>query len=389
MKRKIVFLLGLLCAIFLFPGAPARAAAAQEQNKLERIVNEVIQPLMAENDIPGMAVAVTYRGERYAFNYGVASKESGQKVTSDTLFEIGSVSKTFTATLAGYAQVNKSLSLSDNASLYLPELKGSYFDEITLLELGTYTAGGLPLQFPDSVKDLETMIAYYKNWRPAYAAGTQRLYSNPSIGLLGYLAAKSLGRPFDELMEKTLFPQLGLKNTFIRVPEDLMDRYAYGYSKAGRPVRFAPGVLGSEAYGVKTTASDLANFLDLSMNLAALEDTMRQAVATTHTGYFQIGGMVQGLGWEMYSYPTDLNILIAGNSPSMIFEPNKAVRLSPPCLPETAVLYNKTGSTNGFGAYLVFIPAKQLGLVMLANRNYPNQARIKAAHQILTALEAD
>ena len=348
-----------------------------------------ILPLMAENDIPGMAIAVTFMGEHYVFNYGVASKESGQKVNDDTLFEIGSVSKIFTATLAGYAQAKKSLSLSENASPYLPELTGSYFDKITLLELGTYTAGGLPLQFPDSIKDSETMIAYYKNWQPTYAAGTYRLYSNPSIGLLGYIAAKSLGQSFDDLMEKTLFPELGLANTFINVPENLMDRYAYGYSKTGKPIRVTPGILDSEAYGVKTTASDLVHFLDLSMNSAALEDAMQQAIATTHTGYFRLGNMVQGLGWEMYSYPIDMDTLIAGNAPKMILEPKEASRIFPPRAPDAAMLFNKTGSTNGFGAYLAFIPSRQIGIVMLANRNYPNQARIKAAYQILTALAAN
>ena len=60
-----------------------------------------------------------------------------------------------------------------------------------MLNLGTYTAGGLPLQFPDNVTDPASMLAYYRQWQPEYAAGTHRRYSNPSIGLLGMLAAKS------------------------------------------------------------------------------------------------------------------------------------------------------------------------------------------------------
>ena len=64
-------------------------------------------------------------------------------VTENTLFEIGSVSKTFTATLAGYALANGKLKLSDPANQYLPALRGDTFDHISLLNLGTYTAGGL------------------------------------------------------------------------------------------------------------------------------------------------------------------------------------------------------------------------------------------------------
>ena len=96
--------------------------------------------------------------------------------------------------------------------------------------------------------------------------------------------------------------------------------------------------------------------------------------------------MTQGLGWESYAYPVAIETLLAGNSLEMILEPNPANRLTPPLAPRQAAYYNKTGSTNGFGGYVAFVPSEQIGIVLLANRNYPNQARIEAAHHILTAL---
>ncbi|CCE97775.1 beta-lactamase [Sinorhizobium fredii HH103] len=379
--------LGALAAASLFCGASSQAIASDSPEHIERVVDEAIRPLMKQYDVPGMAVAVAVEGRRYVFNYGVASKESGQKVGDETLFEIGSISKTFTATLASYAQARGDLSLSDMASQHMPALAGTSFDGISLLDLATYTAGGLPLQFPASVTDQNEMIAYFKGWRPSYAPGTHRLYSNPSIGLFGYLAAKRMAEPFDDLMEKTLFPGLGLARTHISVPEQRMGDYAHGYSKAGKPVRVNPGVLDSEAYGVKTTAADLIRFVEANIDGVALDDTLQRAIAATHTGYFKVGDMTQGLGWEMYPYPVDLKQLLGGNSPEVSFKPNRVTRLDPPLPPRDDALINKTGSTNGFGAYAAFVPAEHIGVVILANRNYPIPARVKAAYQILTELQ--
>lgn len=353
---------------------------------VETVVNNAVHPVMQTQGIAGMAVAVTVNGKPQYFNYGVASKETAQAVTENTLFEIGSVSKTFTATLAAYAQASGKLSFSDKASQILPALRGSAFDNISMLQLGTYSAGGLPLQFPDEADAPDKMLGYYKQWKPLYAAGTHRLYSNPSIGLFGYLAAQRMGQPFDQLMENTLLPKLGLTHTFLNVPQSQMALYAQGYNKDDKPVRVSPGALDSEAYGVKTSASDLIRYVEASMKPAALEKPLQQAIALTHTGYYTVGDMTQGLGWELYAYPVTLDRLLAGNSTSMAMQAHEVKWLSPPQSPTQALLINKTGSTGGFGAYVAFVPSKDIGIVILANKNYPNAERVRMAHQILNAL---
>jgi beta-lactamase class C len=255
-----------------------------------------------------------------------------------------------------------------------------------VLDLATYSAGGLPLQFPEQVLDRASMLAYYRSWQPSYAAGTQRLYSNPSIGLFAHLAAASLGEPFAESMERRLFPAFALTQSYIQVPPSRLPAYAQGYDKADQPVRVNPGMLDAEAYGVKASAADLLRFVEANLHPEALPEPWPRAVAMTQAGYYRVGDMSQGLGWERYAYPIDLARLQAGNSADMALQPQAIERFDAPIPATDDLLLNKTGSTNGFGAYVLLLPARDIGLVLLANRNYPNAERVRVALQILEAL---
>ncbi|HCR1231996.1 TPA: PDC family class C beta-lactamase [Pseudomonas aeruginosa] len=380
-------LCGIAASTLLFATTPAIAGEAPA-DRLKALVDAAVHPVMKANDIPGLAVAISLKGEPHYFSYGLASKEDGRRVTPETLFEIGSVSKTFTATLAGYALAQDKMRLDDRASQHWPALQGSRFDGISLLDLATYTAGGLPLQFPDSVqKDQAQIRDYYRQWQPTYAPGSQRRYSNPSIGLFGYLAARSLGQPFERLMEQQVFPALGLEQTHLDVPEAALAQYAQGYGKDDRPLRVGPGPLDAEGYGVKTSAADLLRFVDANLHPERLDRPWAQALDATHRGYYKVGDMTQGLGWEAYDWPISLKRLQAGNSTPMALQPHRIARLPAPQALEGQRLLNKTGSTNGFGAYVAFVPGRDLGLVILANRNYPNAERVKIAYAILSGLE--
>lgn len=372
-----------LCALLLPLLGAGHCMAA---DSIETLVNAAVEPVMRQQQIPGLVVAITVKGQPRFFSYGVTSTEAGKPVTQDTLFEIGSLSKTFTATLAAYAQATGKLSLTDKAGQILPTLQDSALDGVSVLQLGTYSAGGLPLQFPAEADAPDKMFGYFKSWQPVYPAGTHRQYSNPSLGLFGYLAAQRMGAPFDDAMTKTVLPKLGLKHTWLEVPADQMDLYAQGYNKDNQPVRVGPGALDSQAYGIKTSAADMIRYVQANLRPAGLEAPMQKAIATTQTGFYKVGEMTQGLGWEIYPYPVTLEQLLAGNSTSMAMQAHKVEWMNPPQFQPDHSLYNKTGSTGGFGAYAAFVPSKDIGIVILANKNFPIPERIKIASQLLTTL---
>ncbi len=364
-------------------------APPPQQPTLRAAVDRVIRPVMAKDDIPGVAVGITIAGSDYVFEYGLASKRLRRPVTRDTLFEIGSITKTFTATLASRAQVEHRLALADDTAQYIPSLRGSPFGRVSLLALGTHTPGGLPLQVPEDITTDAQLLDYLKKWRPAYPAGTYRTYSNVGIGMLGLITAKSMDRDFSELMEQQLFPALGLTSSFMTVPTTRTADYAQGYAQDGAPIRMSRGVLWAPAYGVKTTAADLLRYVEAEMGLIELDPSLQQAITQTHTGYFQAGPMTQDLIWEQYPYPVSLKALLEGNSPRMIFDATPVTQIRPPEEPRHDVWIDKTGSTNGFGAYVAFIPGRRLGIVILANRSFPIADRVTAAYRILTSLAKD
>jgi beta-lactamase class C len=197
-----------------------------------------------------------------------------------------------------------------------------------------------------------------------------------------------LGGDFTALMERQMFPALGLTSTYIDVPGNRIEDYAQGYTRSDEPIRVRKAVLSREAYGVKTTATDMIRFVEVNMKMVPLEAKLQHAITDTHTGYFRVGAMTQDLVWEQYAYPVDLDALLAGNSNEMIYKPTPVEPLTPPQQPRGDVWINKTGSTNGFGAYVAFVPERQLGIVILANKSYPNEDRITVAHRIFTQLRA-
>jgi len=339
-------------------------------------------PAMQQHRIPGMAITVVRDGKVECFSFGVASRESGAPVTENTIFELGSVSKTFTGLLGAYASEQGHFRFGDPVSSRWSELAGSAFDHVTMGELATYTAGGLPLQLPDEVVSNAEIVAYFRQWQPSFKPGSQRGYSNPSIGLFGHVAAKSAGKDFGEMMTGTILPALGLRDTYLNVPPSQMSRYAFGYNADDQPVRVNPGALDQEAYGIKSTAADMGLYLQAQIQ-SSRDATLARAMANARAGRYSVSPMTQALGWEIYPFPVSLDELLAGNSPEIIFQAN-AVSLAR--IMGKGMLMNKTGSTGGFSAYVAVVPDQSIGVAVLANRNFPISERIKIAYSILEFL---
>ncbi|XZU29768.1 ADC family extended-spectrum class C beta-lactamase [Acinetobacter baumannii] len=373
----------LLSPLFIF-STSIYAGNTPKDQEIKKLVDQNFKPLLEKYDVPGMAVGVIQNNKKYEMYYGLQSVQDKKAVNSSTIFELGSVSKLFTATAGGYAKNKGKISFDDKPGKYWKELKNTPIDQVNLLQLATYTSGNLALQFPDEVKTDQQVLTFFKDWKPKNSIGEYRQYSNPSIGLFGKVVALSMNKPFDQVLEKTIFPELGLKYSYVNVPKTQIQNYAFGYNQENQPIRVNPGSLDAPAYGVKSTLPDMLSFIHANLNPQKYPADIQRAINETHQGFYQVNTMYQALGWEEFSYPATLQTLLDSNSEQIVMKPNKVTAISK----EPSVkMYHKTGSTNGFGTYVVFIPKENIGLVMLTNKRIPNEERIKAAYAVLNAIK--
>lgn len=147
-------------------------------------------------------------------------------------------------------------------------------------------------------------------------------------------------------------------------------------------------MLDAEAYGVKSSVEDMASWVQANMSPSEVKDAMLQkGMILAQSRYWRVGDMYQGLGWEMLNWPVKEANAVGGSDSKVAMAPLNATQINPPSPVLKASWVHKTGSTGGFGSYVAFIPEKNLGIVMLANRSYPNPERVEADYHILVALQ--
>ncbi|SIQ27404.1 beta-lactamase class C [Rhizobium sp. RU20A] len=340
------------------------------------------QPIVKQYDIPGLVIGVTRNGEHAFYATGLASRADKRPATPDTLFELGSVSKIFNVTLAALAEQRGALRLEHTVAQHVCDTPCTIAGGLTLMDLATHHTGGMPLQVPDDIKDTTDLVGWLKAWKPQQPGS--RSYSNISIGLLGHITGQAMGMSYRKAFATVLRPAIGLENTWIDVPKTAMADYAYGYHRTtNKPIRVGTGVLDAEAYGVKSSARDMLKLLDLELGVGAAPEDLRKAIARTQEGQLRTANFVQDMIWEQYPWPVPLQEMLAGNSADFILKPQPATPIVPALPQQKDVILSKTGSTNGFGAYVAILPGEKLGVVVLANRNYPNEERIKATHALI------
>lgn len=327
-----------------------------------KIANDV-QQFMRNNQIPGAAVAVYIQGKIYYFNYGVADLKTGTPVTKDTLFYIASITKVFTTTLLAEEIENGKIALSDPIVNYIPLLSSTSnlpIDQVDVQNLATYTSS-FPREmenFGVAFGNINGLMNAFKRWQPYNPIGTNYLYSNLGFQVLGLVLQNCTGQSYATLLQQNIFTPLSMQNSYIFVPKNKMFERATGYDSNNAPM--ASDLLTSQLMGsgeIQSSTADLIQFVKANLNNPTNQSTpaLLNAMQLAQQSFFQIRDNFDiGLGWFKTSGP----------------------RLG-------TTIY-KDGAYPGFSSFMILAPDKQIGVVMLVNKNH--QDLEKMGYMILNIL---
>ena len=251
-------------------------------------IKEIIKNHITSGKSPGISVGLINESGIQTFNYGEIKKESDIVPTPDTVFEIGSMTKTFTATLAVQLQQEGILSLDEPIAEFLPELKNSVFDKnnVTLYHLLTHTSGISEFSLPVFISqmfsiaftgkshiteyeyDTEKFLNYISTLKLKNLPGSTWMYSNLGFGLVGKILERITGNSYEDLVKNHICHALDMKNTGIDVFEPSKNGLATGYSFRGKQSDYwnVPAI--EAAASLRSTTSDMLKFLKVSLGLS-------------------------------------------------------------------------------------------------------------------------
>ena len=365
---------GLAIAMIFLLGLPQAATTEPDlDSRVRGIVADNIAPLATEDDVGGLASAVYVAGHLWFFNYGFANQAERRKITSDSLFNLASVRKVFDATLVALGVLRGELRLDDPVNKYVTELHGDYIRRVTLGELATHTSGLLLATdhppWPTASYSLAEFFDMLNAWTPPAGEepGKQRIYSHAGYVLLQLALERRYGLSINELIESRILKPLGMNSTQLpkRGPDNhsamspqRMQRVVQGYSYDGVPIG-APGDQQGYFDFVETeqmfsSARDLAIFLAACLDGGAADPQLREAFRMTQREMVRVSQEFgQAMAWE--------TVHVGGIG-----------------------IVDKPGGLNNASAYIGLVPARKVGLLLLANRSdFPYE---NARNRVLPAL---
>ncbi|MED1724569.1 cyclic peptide export ABC transporter [Brevibacillus parabrevis] len=347
-KRTLIFL--LLCLILAFPVTAVHAEVGkQAEAEVTSAIEALVKQTMESEKIPGAAIVVVKEGKTvYKQSFGYAETQKQTPVTADTLFEIGSNTKAFTALAVGQLSEQKRLALDDPVQKYIPWFTVTYKgqQESILIRHLLYHTSGLPFESIGSIpvssseNAIEESVRALNHRELARRPGTEYEYATANYDILGLIIEKVTGQSYEQYVQQQVIAPLGLGSTSMKAnaPVEKMAR--------GHKIEFfqpqvydAPDFRGNTPAGYAVSnLHDMECWLKIQLGAEASmfpPELIHASHLPDRTVAPAIDGSSYASGWMVYQDGGG-QIAHGGNNPS-------------------------------FSSYIVFRPEEQLGAAVLTN----------------------
>lgn len=291
----------------------AAASLAAQSAPSDSAVLAILKERVVAGRFAGVVVGFVSRdNQRRVIAYG---PNAGVKPFDGTsVFEIGSITKTFTAAILADMVKKGEVSLDDPVAKYLPPgtvVPSRDGKQITLLELATQTSGlpGMPGNFapkdgenPFADYTVQQMYDFLKGYTLPRNIGEKYEYSNLGVGLLGHALALRAGRDYETLVTERVLKPLGIKDTRVALTKSMQQRLAPGHTAAGTPARNwdLPTLAGAGA--LRSTVNDMLTYV--RANADSTSKPLGSTLAVTHGMRRPVSPvMTIGLAWHRLKTP--------------------------------------------------------------------------------------
>ncbi len=349
MLRKLQIVL-----LFLFLTISSRSLSAQD---LEAQINDAVKPLLDGNKNLGIAVGVFDINAEYPrmFFYGKTNKEENIKPNENTIFEIGSITKTFTTTMLVMLERDGKMKINDLVQVYLPDSVTIHnftsIEHIKVLHLATHTSGlpRLPnnlmnnpktdLRDPYKNYSVNDLYFFINNYILEREPGTRYEYSNLGMGLLGHLMTRASGMTYENLLHKYILDSLGMTQTGITLSPEMTKNLAKGYTEKGEPSGLWNMNVLEGAGAIRSNLKDMMTYLAFHMGKTDKLD-FKDGLTLMQKRRFETGmdNIYIGMGWHISE---------TGGGKQVIWH---------------------DGGTGGYRSFIAFLPELQSGVVVLTNQ---------------------
>lgn len=315
---------------------------------IDKYADSVVQALMTKSNTPGMSIGVIVKDKVYRYNYGETQIGSARLPGSESIYEIASLTKTFTGTiLAGFVRSGK-IHLDDRVNKYLPDsIPPIEFNGIplTIAHLVNHTSGfptvnekaygakqSEDINNPMKYYKMNHILAFIKDRNLTDTPGIRFRYSNLGYALIGYICERVSGKSISNLYNEQIFQPLGMKRSFANISNTSTD--IKPYSPEGTLEAYFNLDAYTPAGAAVSTANDLLKFV-----AAQFTNTDTEISKDIRQTQMLIDGNRQpemGLGW-----------FVARD--------------------DNGIHYNHSGGSAGFTSRVIFNKEKQVGVVILSN----------------------